>query len=334
MKLSDFGSREEVVPWAAGGKIPWHEPAFSKRMLQAHLSQEHDRASRRFETIDKQVAWVHQHVLRATTARILDLGCGPGFYTTRFARLGHSCVGIDVSPASIEHARSEAEREALSCEYRLEDLGDADLGSGFDLVLFTFGELNCFPPANAETILAKARHALSPGGALVVEAQTEQLVRSLAQQEPTWFSASQGIFCDEPHLCLREGDWHPDSRAATERYFVVALGSGEVASYVNTTQAYADGEYVDALQRAGFTEVERHLSLAGDAVEAAADSAAADGLFVLVARVGATPGAAMEITVCEPSESDDACMYDSARPRSSTSRRKKTSFGSSTVRHI
>ncbi len=294
MKLADLGAREEVVPWAAGGKIPWHEPAFSKRMLRAHLSQEHDRASRRLEIIDKHVAWVHQYVLGATTARILDLGCGPGFYATRLARLGHSCVGIDVSPASIEHARSEADRERLSCEYRLDDLAAADLGTGFDLVLFTFGELNCFPPADAEAILAKARHALSPGGALVVEAHTEQLVRSLGEQEPTWFSASQGIFSDAPHLCLREGDWHPDSRAATERYLVVSLASSEVASYVNTTQAYSDGEYVDALQRAGFAEVERHRSLTGDA----ADSD--DGLFVLVARAGGTPGTAMEITVCEP----------------------------------
>ncbi len=239
-----FGAREEVVPWD-GGKIPWHEPEFSERMLRAHLSQEHDRASRRFTIIDKHVAWVHQHVLGATTARILDLGCGPGFYTTRFARLGHSCVGIDVSPASIEHARSEAERETLSCEYRLEDRVAADLGAGFDLVLFTFGELNCFSPADADAIVAKARQALSPRGALVVEAQTEQLVRSLGEQEPTWFSASQGIFSDEPHLCLCEGDWHPDSRVATERYFVVALGSSEVASYVNTTQAYSDREDVD-----------------------------------------------------------------------------------------
>ena len=37
-------------PWSEGEKIPWNEPGFSRRMLREHLSQEHDAASRRFET--------------------------------------------------------------------------------------------------------------------------------------------------------------------------------------------------------------------------------------------------------------------------------------------
>ena len=35
------------VPWAEGENIPWHDPAFSERMLTEHLSQAHDAASRR-----------------------------------------------------------------------------------------------------------------------------------------------------------------------------------------------------------------------------------------------------------------------------------------------
>ncbi len=278
MKLADFGARKQMVPWTGGGKIPWHEPAFSKRMLREHLSQEHDRASRRFETIDKHVSWIHKHVLGATAARVLDLGCGPGFYPARLARLGHTCVGIDFSPASVSHARSEAEREALPCEYRLEDLAAADLGSGFELVLLIFGELNTFPPSDAKAILAKARRALAPCGALVLEAHSEQHVRSLGAQAPTWFSARQSIFSDEPHVCLTECAWHPEFRAATEQYFVVSLRSAEIANYVSTTQAYSDVEYAELLQGAGFPEAEHHASLAGDPAEGD------EGLFVLIAR--------------------------------------------------
>ena len=61
MKLAEFDS-EQAVPWAGGGKIPWHDPAFSGRMLREHLSQEHDRASRRFEAIEKHVSWIHGSV--------------------------------------------------------------------------------------------------------------------------------------------------------------------------------------------------------------------------------------------------------------------------------
>ncbi|EBN1049881.1 hypothetical protein LME23_002765 [Salmonella enterica] len=33
------------------GKIPWDEPAFSQRMLENHLSQDHDWASRRLSHV-------------------------------------------------------------------------------------------------------------------------------------------------------------------------------------------------------------------------------------------------------------------------------------------
>ena len=64
-------------------KIPWDEPAFSQRMLENHLSQEHDWASRRRAVIEQQVAWIAGQL--PAGARILDLGCGPGFYTRLLA---------------------------------------------------------------------------------------------------------------------------------------------------------------------------------------------------------------------------------------------------------
>ena len=91
-------------PWVEGDHLPWDDPGFSERMLQAHLSQRHDVASRRFETIDRHIAWIHDSLLQGRTSRILDLGCGPGFYLQRLAGLGHACVGIDFSPASIAYA--------------------------------------------------------------------------------------------------------------------------------------------------------------------------------------------------------------------------------------
>ncbi|MBW7996213.1 MAG: hypothetical protein FVQ81_06515 [Candidatus Glassbacteria bacterium] len=37
--------------WSGQYKIPWNDPAFSRRMLIEHLSQEHDLASRCCGTI-------------------------------------------------------------------------------------------------------------------------------------------------------------------------------------------------------------------------------------------------------------------------------------------
>lgn len=93
--LLDLVNRIPVPePWQEGDNIPWNEPGFSKRMLDEHLSQEHDAASRRLSKIGEQVDWIHSELLGGHSTRVLDLCCGPGLYTSRLAALGHECVGI------------------------------------------------------------------------------------------------------------------------------------------------------------------------------------------------------------------------------------------------
>ena len=61
MTLSEVASRQPPAePWVEGEKIPWHDPDFSRRMLAEHLTQQHDAASRRFDKIDRHVAWIHR----------------------------------------------------------------------------------------------------------------------------------------------------------------------------------------------------------------------------------------------------------------------------------
>lgn len=109
MDLSGLARREPPSPWSHGGKIPRDDPEFGARMLREHVSQHHDPAGRRLAKIDAHVAWLHESVCR-DTAVVLDLGCGRGLNTARLAKLGHGCVGIDLSPSSIEYARAQAER--------------------------------------------------------------------------------------------------------------------------------------------------------------------------------------------------------------------------------
>ena len=139
MNMIDIVDRSISLPWQDGENIPWHDPAFSKRMLREHLTQEHDLASRRSHTIDAHVQWIHENVLRKRTSRILDLGCGPGLYASRLAAMGHSIVGIDYSPAAIAYARSHAENAGLDCRYVHEDIRIASYGRDFDLVMLIYG---------------------------------------------------------------------------------------------------------------------------------------------------------------------------------------------------
>jgi SAM-dependent methyltransferase len=209
MKLIDLINRPPVPqPWSEGDNIPWHEPAFSERMLHEHLTQNHDAASRRTEKIERHVAWIHKHVLANHQTRILDLGCGPGLYASRLARLGHECTGIDLSPASIRYARAQATQDSLTCTYLFEDIRTAAFGSSYGLVMLIYGEFNVFKPADARAILNRAHEALAPGGTLLLEPSTFDDVRKIGAGWPSWYSSRGGLFSAEPHMVLTESFWN------------------------------------------------------------------------------------------------------------------------------
>ncbi len=264
MKLIDLFNRTRVpAPWTEGEKIPWDDPAFSERMLKEHLSQEHDAASRRLKKIDLHVDWIHHGLLSGRPTRILDLGCGPGLYSNRLAALGHECVGIDFSPASIAYAVESAKEEHLHCTYRHEDLRTAEYGTDFGLAMFIFGELNAFRPSDAAKVLRKAFDALADGGLLLIEVSTFESLEQAGQRGTTWYSDPSGLFSDRPHLCLMENFWDADENVSTTRFFVVDAASGDVTQHGISTQAYTGEEYRDLLSECGFTDFNFWPSLTG-----------------------------------------------------------------------
>ncbi len=265
-------------PWDEGDNIPWFDPAFSARMLKEHLSQAHDLASRRQALITQHVTWIHTTLLGASPARILDLGCGPGQYTSRFAQLGHICVGIDYSPASIAYARAQAEREKLACTYVQEDLRRAEFDAGYGLAMLIFGEFNVFRPADAALILDKIRRALVPGGVLILEAHTFEAIQKIGQSERSWYSSLGGLFSPRPHLCLQEHVWEPSAQTSTTRYYVVDAETGGAFAYAHTFQAYTDTQYRALLAEHGFGELQVYRAFGEDT------GIASQGLTVLVAR--------------------------------------------------
>jgi S-adenosylmethionine-dependent methyltransferase len=121
----------------------------------------------RQELVSRQIA---SHV--STTAgplRVLDAGCGQGTQAIALARLGHQVVGIDLSDALLEAARSAAADEPGEVRQRLSfETGDfLDLGrrhSGtYDLVCCH--GVAMYLPALMDTVRAMAG-AARPGALL------------------------------------------------------------------------------------------------------------------------------------------------------------------------
>ena len=269
MKLVDLANQPRpLLPWDEGDNIPWHEPEFSERMLQEHLNQNHDAASRRLTRIEEHVSWIHYRLLLEHPTRILDLGCGPGLYTSRLSELGHDYVGIDYSPASIAYVRKQANEKKLSCKYLLDDVRTIEYGTDFGLVMMIFGEFNSFSSTDAKTILKKAFQALNYNGILLLEPHTFDGVRGTGEKKTsTWYWAQKGLFSDRPHLCLEEKFWDADRRTSTTRYFIIDTVTGDVLKCAQSAQSYTNEEYHSLITEIGFEDIQSYPALTGEADE-------------------------------------------------------------------
>ncbi len=119
---------------------------------------------------------VHEHLRRhalegARTA--LDLGCGTGEDALFLARSGCAVLATDASPAMLEQARAKVAGAGLAGRVQVLhlDLGSppAQLADGpLDLLLSSFGALNCLSPDELRHLGRTASGWVRPGGRAVL----------------------------------------------------------------------------------------------------------------------------------------------------------------------
>ena len=94
-------------------------------------------------------------------ARVLDVGCGPGWSTVFLAEAGCKATGVDIVPANVEVARRRAERWGVDATFEVADAESLNLGREFDAAL-VMAALH-HSRRQADFVAGVARH-LRPGG--------------------------------------------------------------------------------------------------------------------------------------------------------------------------
>jgi 2-polyprenyl-3-methyl-5-hydroxy-6-metoxy-1,4-benzoquinol methylase len=126
----------------------------------------------------------------------LDLGCGQGRNSLWLAEQGFAVTGLDLSPVAIEQARSRASELGLDATFESVDLltWDPD-GQEWDLVVLAYIHA---PEDMRRTVHAAARHALAPGGRIVVIAHhLDNLTEGTGgPQRPDWLFTEEQLADD------------------------------------------------------------------------------------------------------------------------------------------
>lgn len=77
-----------------------------------------------------------QKYLQQRKLKILDVGCGSGFFTILLGKQGHEVLGTDLTPDMIEKSRELAKEEGVDCKFEIMDAENLDFpDETFDVVI-------------------------------------------------------------------------------------------------------------------------------------------------------------------------------------------------------
>ena len=86
--------------------------------------------------------------------KILEAGCGPGFYSIRLAERGAQVTALDYAKGMIQIARRNAEQAGVKADFILGNINDVPFSAKFDIT-FATGVAEYIPPAQQGHFLKK-----------------------------------------------------------------------------------------------------------------------------------------------------------------------------------
>ena len=88
------------------------------------------------EKYDRWLAKVSEYLPENKCLKILDVGCGCGFFTIMLSKMGHDVIGVDLTESMIEEGRKLAEEEGAAAAFCVMDAEHLDFeDETFDVVI-------------------------------------------------------------------------------------------------------------------------------------------------------------------------------------------------------
>lgn len=209
---------KDVKPYDKGTHVMWTDPHIGKYLLEAHINPAHDVASRKLESIHKTLDWIGSYMELGES--ILDLGCGPGLYTSELSRRGYNVTGYDFSTNSLAYAEKIAKDEALDIKYRYMNYLMMDDVEAYDAIMMIYCDFGVLSSEDRNILISNIYRALKPDGIFIFDSLNDKAIEKMSFQK-TWEISSGGFWQPEPYICLSEKLHFPDIRGILDQHVIM-----------------------------------------------------------------------------------------------------------------
>ncbi len=198
----------------------WRDEHISKGMLEAHLSEKTEAASRNRAFINRSVEWISNIAPVAENPKILDLGCGPGLYTERYRKAGYEVTGVDYAKRSIEYAMDRDSLMGRSIKYICADYLSVELEEKFDVITLIYCDFGALKIHEQTKLLTRIEKWLKPGGKLIFDVLTKYYFEN-HDHLATWnLQKNSGYWKPEPYICI-EKQWDYENNIKLHQYVLI-----------------------------------------------------------------------------------------------------------------
>jgi len=231
-------------------------------MLEYHLNEAIDVSSRNKKFIERSVEWISARFQVTKDTAIIDFGCGPGLYTTRFAEKGACVTGIDFSKNSINYAQGIAEKNNLHINYVNTNYLDFETSKRFDLITMIMCDFCALSPEQRQTLLQKFFTLLKPGGSLLLDVYSINSFNQKTESATYEHNHLNNFWSPDEYYCFINSFKYEDEKVCLDKYTIIEKDRERVV--YNWLQHFSKESLANELEQNGFVISDFFANVAGD----------------------------------------------------------------------
>ena len=257
MKIADIiNNSSKPKLYERGDSVMWTDSHISKQLLDVHLNEHIDLASRKSTTIKSTVDWILANTNKKKL-NILDLGCGPGLYSEIFTMKGHNVTGVDFSENSINYAQKAAKKKKLDITYINENYLELDLKENqFDLVMLIFTDFGPLLPNQRKQLLRIIKRVLKPEGVFIFDVLNDTTIDSKISPK-SWEASKHGFWKNKPYLALSDSFIYQEEKVILYQHIIIDEQEN-IDTYRFWNHFFSNSDLSKILNENGFREITFH----------------------------------------------------------------------------
>ncbi|MBN2434369.1 MAG: class I SAM-dependent methyltransferase [Spirochaetes bacterium] len=199
----------------------WDDEYISTQMLDTHLDDSIDLASRSGEFMARSAKWIIDYFKLGAGVSVADFGCGPGLYAEKFADSGANVFGIDFSRRSISYAKEVSQKNKSNIEYQCGNYLNFKSDKKYNLITLIYCDYCALNPDQRKTLLSIFYKHLEDDGVVLFDVYTEasfDMKDEVVMYDENLF---EGFWSNEPYFGFLNMFKYDEEKVVVDKYTII-----------------------------------------------------------------------------------------------------------------